>query len=123
MAHEKSQIESEFMSEFKKKSSELPKDCYVSPIEYKMNTQDQPAGTMFMESIPVGTDIKPENISISLKGRIVTVCVKKEGDGVTSTGAEYGRMFTLPRNVDLNELASAMTEDGNLNITAPYIQQ
>jgi len=64
---------------------------------------------------------KPEDIKVSLKDRVLTIDAKmeqKSEDG-SRLYQEMSRMYTLPANVEVNNLKSLLSNDGVLAIEAP----
>lgn len=86
----------------------------------------------FTETIALGGNIGPDDLSVSLKGDIVTIEAKVqkekrcEDGSMTSTSKmyqEFKKSFTLPANVDASQLKTVLTADGNLRIEAPVQQR
>lgn len=65
---------------------------------------------------------KPEDVNISLNGRVLTIQAKmeeKSADGSRFTSQSIFNSYTLPENVDLNGVKSLLSEDGILSIEMP----
>jgi HSP20 family molecular chaperone IbpA len=68
---------------------------------------------------------KPEDIKVSLKDRVLTIDAKmeqKSEDG-SRLYQEVSKTYTLPDNVELENLKSLLTNDGVLAIEAPLAIQ
>lgn len=82
----------------------------------------------FTVNVPLGGNIGPEDLKVSLKDHIVTIEAKKEvktEDGNTSSRVyqEFSRKFNLPPEVDMKDVRSMLTPEGNLKIEAPLPQK
>lgn len=70
--------------------------------------------------INVGEGFNPENIKVNLKDRTLTVQAKLEKTSEEGRiYQEFSRSFTLPENVNLEEVKSLLTPEGVLTIEAP----
>jgi HSP20 family molecular chaperone IbpA len=89
------------------------------PIEAIDNT-----GNSYKMNIDV-SGFKPEDIKVSLKDRVLTIEAKmeqKSEDG-SRLYQEVSKTYTLPDNVELENLKSLLTNDGVLAIEAPLAIQ
>ncbi|WKX92000.1 hypothetical protein Q1695_010214 [Nippostrongylus brasiliensis] len=63
---------------------------------------------------------KPEELKVNLDGRILTVEGKQEvKDDNGYSLSTFVRQWTLPEEVDVEQIRSHLTEDGHLSIEAP----
>jgi len=75
--------------------------------------------------VPLGKNIGPEDVKVTLKDQVMTVEAKREQkseDGSSRVYQEFTRMFTFPENVQLEEVKSTWTPEGVLQIEAPVTQ-
>jgi len=99
----------------------------LSPfVESHVDGTDKTPGK-YTVSVPLGGNISPEDVKITLKNHILTIEAKKEkktDDGNSSTRVyqEFTRKFTLPPNVDMKEVKSILSPEGYLKIEAPLPQ-
>jgi HSP20 family molecular chaperone IbpA len=93
-------------------------------IEHHVEGQEGAPGKYCM-SIPLGPNITPNDLKISLKNNVMCVEAKKEQtspDGTSRVYQEYHRKFTLPEGVKMDEVKSTLHPDGYLKIEAPLPQ-
>ncbi|XGW23881.1 hypothetical protein V3C99_005805, partial [Haemonchus contortus] len=63
---------------------------------------------------------KPGELKVNIDGRTVTVEGKQEvKEGSTYSARSFLRRWTLPENVDVEQIRSTISEDGQLTIEAP----
>ena len=78
-------------------------------------------GSTFKMSVDIGKDFKPEDINVKTVDRKLVVQARHEEKSAgRSSVREFSREFELPGNVDPQKVTAAMTEDGRLNLEAPY---
>jgi len=76
-------------------------------------------------NIHMGQNFAPEDLKVNLKDGVVTVHGKKEQnseDGNSRFYQEVTRKFTLPSNLEMNQVKSSLTPGGILKIEAPLPQ-
>ena len=76
----------------------------------------------YVMNVPLGSDIGPEDLKVSLKDHVMTIEAKKEQkseDGNCRVYQEFTRKFTLPKGIDMKEVKSTLTPEGYLKIEAP----
>lgn len=69
---------------------------------------------------------KPENVKVTLKDRDLTIQAnmdEKSDDGLQRICQNITRQYSIPENVDLENMKSLLTENGILVIEAPLIGQ
>ena len=85
--------------------------------------QDGDTGKMMVH---VGKDFSPKNINVSLKDRLMTITAtteRRSGSGQNSKiFQKTSRTFTIPDNMDVEQVKTVWNEDGVLCVEAP-IQQ
>jgi len=72
--------------------------------------------------IPLGTNVSPDDLKVSMKDHLITVEAKREEkseDGNTRCYQEFTRKFTLPEKVEMKEVKSFLSPEGELHIEAP----
>lgn len=78
-------------------------------------------GTVFKMSVDIGKDFRPEDINVKTVDRKLIVQARHEEKSAgRSSVREFSREFVLPGNVDPQRVTAAMTDDGRLNLEAPY---
>jgi len=104
----------------------------VPAIDSSMSLGLQPAivkegdSRKYQLNIHMGRNFAPEDVKVSMKNGIVSINAKKEKtseDGNSRFYQEVTRKFTLPSNVDVKQIKSALTPDGILKIEAPLPQE
>ena len=96
-------------------------DFHSPSVHSHIEGEDQGTGNYVM-NIPLGTDVGPEDVKVSLKDHVMTIEAKKEQkseDGNCRVYQEYTRKFTLPKAIDMKEVKSTLTPEGYLKIEAP----
>ncbi|XGW23727.1 hypothetical protein V3C99_005722 [Haemonchus contortus] len=63
---------------------------------------------------------KPDELKVNIDGRTLTVEGKQEvKEGSSYTARSFLRQWTVPEDVDIEQIRSALTEDGHLAIEMP----
>lgn len=82
-------------------------------------TEDTASG--FRMSVDIGKDFQPGDINVKTVDRKLIVHARHEEKSPgRSSVREFSREFELPNNVDPQKVTASMTEDGRLNLEAPY---
>jgi len=99
---------------------------YVNPWQSSIESHwegDENSPGKYMMKIPLGHNIQPEDLKVSLKEegglKVMSVEAKKEQksqDGSQRVYQEYSRRFTLPKEADMKEIKSVLHPDGYLKI-------
>ena len=93
-----------------------------APFESSSEGSEKTPGK-YTVNVPLGSQIHPNDIKITIKNHTLIVEAKKEKkseDGSSSTRLyqEVTRKITLPENIDINEIKSVF-DNGVLKIEAP----
>ena len=70
---------------------------------------------------PLGRDVKPEEISVSIKDHRMTIEIKKERKSPSGDWRRYEermRRFPLPKYINVKEVQTSLTPEGYLRIEA-----
>ena len=75
---------------------------------------------LYKITLDLGPDFRPEDINVTVKDRFVTVKAKRESeeDGCKQL-REFSYQYTLPEDVNLEQVKSLLTNGGTLTIEAP----
>ncbi|CAG7726903.1 unnamed protein product [Allacma fusca] len=102
----------------------MDRNLFCPMVESMKPGIDEKSGKYIM-NVPLGKDLSPEDLKISLKDRVMTIEGKKEQkseDGRSRSYHEFMRKFTLPEEVKTEEVKSMLTPEGYLKIEAPLPQ-
>jgi hypothetical protein len=84
-----------------------------------VNEESTPQKLVF--HFPVGKDVKPEEISVTVKDHQMTIEIKRERkskDGSFRKYEEHSRRVPLPKYIDVKEIQTSFIPDGILRIEA-----
>jgi HSP20 family molecular chaperone IbpA len=75
---------------------------------------------LYKISLDLGSEFRPEDITVTVKDREVTVKARREStaDGCKQL-REYSYQYSLPEEVTVEQIRSLLTSDGQLTVEAP----
>lgn len=94
-----------------------PSTSILSNVEVNENGERK-----FVVNLPLGNNVRPEDVKVGIKDNIVTIEAKREQkseDGNSRLYQEYVRKFNLPSGVKAQEVKSELTPEGSLRLEAP----
>lgn len=117
-APEYKQIEN--TNQFQQQSLPAPPLYHSTPVSGPLaRTED--SGSTFKLSVDIGKDFRPEDINVkTVDKKLIVQARHEEKSAGRSSVREFSREFELPGNVDPQRVTAAMTDDGKLNLEAPY---
>ena len=99
-----------------------------SSLGHKLNTASSQSAAMTLKngkfSIELDIqDFEPEDIDIKVQGADIVLVGRREVKRGSSTSVrQFNQKFAVPQGVDVSQLASDVTSEGKLIISAPQIQ-
>ncbi|CAG7719124.1 unnamed protein product, partial [Allacma fusca] len=97
-------------------------ECRESLAKTKVKTETSTKDGKFSVSIPLGKDVKPEDLKVTIKDRQLIVDVKTESkseDGTSRLYQEFTKKIALPEEVNVSEVRTILTPEGVFKIEAP----
>jgi HSP20 family molecular chaperone IbpA len=92
---------------------------------FNATIQTSTANGKYAVTIPLGKDVKPEDVKVAIKDRDLVVDVKVESkaeDGSSRLYQELTKKVRLPDEVKVNEVKTVLSPEGILNVEAPLPQ-
>ncbi|CAG7700721.1 unnamed protein product [Allacma fusca] len=83
------------------------------------------ANEKFTVAVPLGKDVKPEDLKVTIKERQLVLDVKVESkseDGSSRLYQEITKKLNLPDEVKVNEVKTVLSPEGILIVEAPLPQ-
>ncbi|CAG7720290.1 unnamed protein product [Allacma fusca] len=98
-----------------------PGTCLETFSNFTANIQITTKDGKFIVTIPLGADVKPEDLKVVIKDRDLMIDVKtemKSEDGKTRLYQEFSKSISLPEEVKTDQLKTVLSPEGILKVEA-----